>query len=349
MRCHKANIFTKYALEKFILEKIIDLSHEVAEYPRLVDKTRTWLATDLTAEDWTIQLGQIEHDEIYSMIKKISENPAPMYLRHPDQFDIPNLRKAYTKCKTNLQKGVGFSVIDKLPIDVHEIDEIVSVYWILGQLIGPNVAQKWDGTMVYDVTDTKKKYEYGVRGSATNIELVFHTDNAFGRRVPDSVGLLCRNHAKSGGLSRFCSLYSLHSRMEDNYSDELARLYQPVYFDRQAEHAKGAPIVTFAPFFSWSGDNLRCRANTSLIRKGYELAGQEMDFLLLKAIQVIEEVTSSPDLWIEAPLKRGEVQYLNNHELGHYRSDFEDYDDIDKKRHLYRLWHRSDGDITYDG
>ena len=74
-----------------------------------------------------------------------------------------------------------------------------------------------------------------------------------------------------------------------------------------------------------------------------------MDFLLLKAIQVIEEVTSSPDLWIEAPLKRGEVQYLNNHELGHYRSDFEDYDDIDKKRHLYRLWHRSDGDITYDG
>ena len=32
--------------------------------------------------------------------------------------------------------------------------------------MGQNVAQKWDGTMVYDVTDTGKKFGYGVRGSA---------------------------------------------------------------------------------------------------------------------------------------------------------------------------------------
>jgi len=331
------------------LDRVIDLSHEAVEGPRLVDKNRIWLATDLTDGDWLIPLGQIAHDEIYTMIKHMHENPAPMYLRHPDQFDIPNLRQAYAKCKTILQEGIGFAVIDKLPIDAYEIDDIVTVYWVLGQLIGPNVAQKWNGTMVYDVTDSKKKYGYGVRGSATNVELVFHTDNAFGRRVPDSVGLLCRNHAKSGGLSRFCNLYSLHNRMEDEYSSELARLYQPMFFDRQAEHADGAPIVTFAPFFSWSDDRLRCRANTSLIRKGYELVEQKIDLLLLRAIEAVEDVTSSPDLWIEAPLKRGEIQYLNNHELGHYRSDFEDYDDIDKKRHLYRLWHRSDGDITYDG
>ena len=34
---------------------------------------------------------------------------------------------------------------------------------------------------------------------------------------------------------------------------------------------------------------------------------------------------------IEAPLSRGEIQYLNNHELGHYRSDFFDHDDETKK------------------
>ena len=331
------------------MDKIIDLSSEVVEGPRTVDKKNIWLAKDLTPDDWTIQLDQTAHNEIYAMIKQMQENPAPMYLRHPDHFHIPNLRKAYAKCKTIIQEGIGFSVINKLPIDIYEIDDIIAVYWVLGHLIGPNVAQKWDGTMVYDVIDTKKRYGYGVRGSETNVELVFHTDNAFGRRVPDSVGLLCRNHSKSGGLSRFCNLYSLHNRMEDKYSKELARLYQPVFFDRQAEHADGEPIVTFAPFFSWSGDRLRCRANTSLIKKGYSLIKQKIDLPLVKAIKAIEDVTSSSDLWIEAPLKRGEVQYLNNHELGHYRSNFEDYDDVDKKRHLYRLWHRNDGNITYDG
>ena len=40
---------------------------------------------------------------------------------------------------------------------------------------------------------------------------------------------------------------------------------------------------------------------------------------------------------------------LANHELGHYRSEFEDGDDPATKRHLYRLWHRSEGGVNYDG
>ena len=80
---------------------------------------------------------------------------------------------------------------------------MLDIYWVLGQLMGQNVAQKWNGTMIYDVTDTGKKFSYGVRGSATKVELMFHTDNAFGINVPDYVGLLCKHPAKSRGLSRF--------------------------------------------------------------------------------------------------------------------------------------------------
>ena len=198
---------------------------------------------------------------------------------------------------------------------------MVNVYWTLGHLMGPNVAQKWDGTMIYNVTDTGKKYGYGVRGSATNVELVFHTDNAFGISVPDYVGLMCKYPAKQGGLSRFCSLYTVHSRMENKYPDELRRLYQPVYFDRQAEHAIGEAKTSFAPMFSWKNGKLRCRANSSLIRKGYQVGKIADGHSLRNALEAIDEVTSSEDLWIEAPLSRGEIQYLNNHEL-HYRSDF---------------------------
>ena len=34
---------------------------------------------------------------------------------------------------------------------------------------------------------------------------------------------------------------------------------------------------------------------------------------------------------------------------GHYRSAFEDYDEPERKRHLYRLWHREHGSSSYDG
>ena len=74
-----------------------------------------------------------------------------------------------------------------------------------------------------------------------------------------------------------------------------------------------------------------------------------MDAPLKDALDAIDEVSQSPDLWIEAPLSRGEVQYLNNHELGHYRSNFVDHDGPPKKRHRFRLWNRTSGGINYDG
>ena len=137
--------------------------------------------------------------------------------------------------------------------------------------------------------------------------------------------------------------------MEHEYPEALSRLYQPVHFDRQAEHSDGSAKTTYAPMFTWSNGKLRCRANSSLVRKGYDVDGLAMDNELEHALRAIDEVTSSPDLWVEAPLSRGQIQYLNNHDLGHYRSDFIDHDDEAKKRHLFRLWHRTEGDQTYDG
>jgi len=310
---------------------------------------RGWLAADLTADDWTVPLSSAAIREIHAMVEAMRRAPLPTLLRRPAQFDIPHLSAAYEAAKAICDSGAGFAVLDRLPMEAFEITEMVDVYWTLGHLMAPNVAQKWDGTMIYDVTDTGRKYGYGVRGSTTNVELVFHTDNAFAIRVPDYVGLLCRYPAKQGGLSRFCSLYTVHHRMEQQHPDALRRLYQPMHFDRQAEHAEGQAKTSFAPFFAWSGGHLRCRANSSLVRKGYAVHGAEMDSELIAALAAIDEVTSSQDLWIEAPLERGQIQYLNNHELGHYRSEFEDSDDPATKRHLYRLWHRAEGGINYDG
>jgi alpha-ketoglutarate-dependent taurine dioxygenase len=251
--------------------------------------------------------------------------------------------------KSILDDGVGFAVLDRLPVEEFPIDVMVEVFWVLGQMIGRPVAQKWNGQMIYDVRDTGQKYRYGVRGSHTRVELVFHTDNAFALRVPDYVGLFCRNPAASGGLSRFCSLYTVHQRLMDCDRASLERLYRPMYFDRQKEHAEGAPRVCWAPFFSWRGDRMHARANTSLVRKGYQVAGEEMDDELWAALARIDAVCADDTLWFEAPLERGQIQYLNNHEVGHYRSAFTDHQDPGKRRHLYRLWHRQEGTASYDG
>ncbi len=334
------------------MDKFIDLSNEVSTNSQAmgtITKKKAWLASDVDETDWVLHLPDAALEEVGIMIDTFAMQPLPMLLRRPNQHQIPNLTNVYAKVRGICDNGIGFAVIDRLPINDFNFDNILEVYWTLGYLIGPNVAQKWDGTMIYNVTDTGRNYGYGVRGSKTDVELLFHNDNAFGMCVPDYVGLLCKNPAKHGGLSRFCSLYSVHQRMEKKFPKQLKRLYKPMHFDRQAEHADGAPKTTFAPFFSWHENKLRCRANSSLVRKGYEVSNKKMDRELIEAIEAVDEVTSAKELWVEAPLAPGQVQYLNNHELGHYRSSFIDHEIPEKKRILYRLWHRRDGSITYDG
>ena len=327
----------------------LDCSDETSEIRDTSGNRRGWLASEIKADDWVVEVTAEVLGEIDRLAEFLRQNPLPMLQRRLDEFELPACRQMMLAMKKILDDGVGFAVLDRLPMDDYPIETLLDVYWLLGQFIGRPVAQKWNGEMIYDVSDTGADYAYGTRGSRTSVELNFHTDNAFARMPPDYVALFCRQPAKTGGISRFCSLYSVHQRMLDLYPAELARLYQPVFFDRQKEHHEGAEKVCLAPYFSWRNGRMFARANASLIRKGYEVVEQQMDALLTAALDAIDEVCGAKDLWFEGPLQRGQVQYLNNHEVGHYRSAFEDHDDPQYKRHLYRMWHRQSGHSSYDG
>jgi len=327
----------------------LDCSDEISALRETSGARMCWLASDIDNSDWIVEITAAALTEIDRLVEFLTQNPLPILQRRLDEFELPACRQMMLKMKNILDDGVGFAVLDRLPMDSYPIETLLEVYWLLGQCIGSPVAQKWNGQMIYDVSDTGAEYAYGTRGSHTSVELNFHTDNAFAQMPPDYVGLFCRRPAKTGGVSRFCSLYSVHQRMLEQYPEELARLYQPVFFDRQKEHHEAAEKVCLAPYFSWRNGRMFARANASLIRKGYEVAGQQMDALLASSLDAIDEVCAAEDLWFGAPLQRGQVQYLNNHEVGHYRSAFEDHDDSQYKRHLYRLWHRETGDSSYDG
>ncbi len=253
------------------------------------------------------------------------------------------------RIKDGLDNMPGFAVLDRLPLDDLDRETAVTIFWILGQLIGRPVAQKWDGTMLYDVRDTGQSFGCGVRGSYTNVELVFHIDNAFGVAPPDYVGLFCLRPARVGGVSRFCSLCTVHNRLLEGYPEALVRLYRPLLWDRQAEHGQGAPRVALAPMFRWDGARLRVRANVSLVHKGYEVAGADLNRKTADALAAVAEVTADPDIWAELFIERGQLQYLNNREVAHYRDHFTDDEDPEKKRHLVRTWHRDRGRPSHDG
>jgi alpha-ketoglutarate-dependent taurine dioxygenase len=316
------------------------LDHDVTD-------RRAWTRDTVTAADWTVPLSAEAIDEVVALADIVARQPLPVLMLTPDRFTLPACRAAMARVKAILEGGIGVALVDRLPLERLTREQAIAAYWVLGQLIAQPVAQKWDGTMIYDVTDTGRSYGYGVRGSWTNVELSFHTDNSFAVAPPDYVGLLCLMPAREGGISRFASLYTVHNEMRRRYPRELARLYRPFYYDRQAEHAPGDAKVSWAPCFTYANGLLRARFSPGLIKKGYALMETPLDREAADAFEALDDVMQDTRLWMEFTIERGQLQFLNNREFAHYRSHF--VDDETRKRHLIRLWFRQNGRPFYDG
>ncbi len=314
---------------------------------REITDQRAWTRDSVTAADWTVPLPAAAVGEVLALAETVARQPLPVLMLSPDQFPLPACREAMAQAKAILRDGIGVALVDRLPLDHLTKEQAIAAHWVLGQFVATPVAQKWDGTMIYDVTDTGRGYGYGVRGSWTNVELSFHTDNAFAVTPPDYVGLLCLMPAREGGISRFCSLYTVHNEMRRRFPRQLERLYRPFYYDRQAEHAPGDAKVSWAPCFSFEDGRLRARFSPSLVRKGYALMETPLDALAEDTLEALAEVMEDTRLWMEFTIERGQLQFLNNWEFAHYRSEFKD--DETRKRHLIRLWFREHGRRFYDG
>lgn len=331
--------------------EVLDLSHECStqKLHLLVAGGFAWTRDSVDPKSCVVAIRTAARNELMQVVDIMESNPLPTLLRRLEDFEIPHTLQMMAEVKRRLDEPPGVAVINSLPLNQLSEEQAIDLFWIIGQKIGRNVAQKWDGTMIYHVQDTGEEYGYGVRGSYTSVELLFHNDNSFGIALPHYVGLMCLRPSAQGGLSRFCSLYTVHNRMLEKFPKELDRLYKPVYWDRQAEHVSGAPLVAKAPVFRFDKERLWTRANPSLIMKGYEVAETKMDSATEDAVLALKEVSEDPSLWFELPIEKGHLQYINNIDIAHYRSEIVDDPEPDKKRHLVRTWHRDTGKTIYDG
>lgn len=242
-----------------------------------------------------------------------------------------------------LVNGVGMAIVDRLPVERYTVDESRTVAWLLASLLGRVVAQKQEGVFLYDVKDTGKSLEYGVRRSLTNLSQPFHTDGPWLTRTPAFVGLFCLQSARDGGLSRYTSLLTAHNVLRARHPGLLPRLYQPFHWDRQAEHAADEPKFSTHPVFAADGHALSVRYYEDYVAKGYALAGESLDAMGREALDAMREVVDAPEHWVEFRIETGQLQYLNNRLFAHCRTEFHDAPTSDRRRHMIRVWNRDEG------
>ena len=308
-----------------------------------------WRGATLGAEDGVVHLDQSCLDELDAVVAEVRANPLPTLMMTPDLFDMPACSATMATVNREIRQGLGFVIVDRLPMDRFTRDEAVMLYWLLSSMISRPVAQSWDGKMIYDVRDKGKPPGNGVRPDVTNVRQNFHTDNSYNLCAPHFLGLFCLQTAKSGGISRLISFAAAHNEMRKRHPDLLWRLYEPFYFDRQREHAPDDVMTTYHPMFENHDGELVARLSYRQVVYGYELEGKELDPEGKAALDTFEAILNEPTMWKDFYFEPGQIQLLDNRRCGHCRTGFEDYPEPERQRHLVRLWMRDSGRTFYHG
>ena len=85
------------------------LDHQVTD-------ARAWIGKDLTPSDWTITLPAEALAELRVVLKSLRYAPLDTLLLHSNDFVLDACRATMQKLRTQLNSGIMFAVLDRLPV-----------------------------------------------------------------------------------------------------------------------------------------------------------------------------------------------------------------------------------------
>jgi alpha-ketoglutarate-dependent taurine dioxygenase len=326
--------------------RVDQLAVQVA--PEDVELKKSWTRESISPEGWLIPLPADCVAELDEVAAAVRATPRPVDTLDPADFSLRACTAVMASVRAKLETDTGLAVVDRFPVERYSQAENLAIGWLLAAMLGQVVAQKANGTRLYDVKDSGQALGYGVRRSVTNLGQPFHTDGGWLWKAPAFVGLFCLESAMEGGLSRFVSLVTAHHELRRRRPDLLARLYQPFHWDRQGEHAPDAPRVSRQPVFEFEGGTLASRYYEDYVRNGSKMAGEELDDEGTQALAALREIVDDPANWVEFRIEKGQLQYLNNRQFAHSRTAFKD-PGPGQGRHMLRLWNRDEGTWHLEG
>jgi alpha-ketoglutarate-dependent taurine dioxygenase len=326
--------------------RVDQLAVQVA--PEDVELKKSWTRESISPEGWLIPLPADCVAELDEVAAAVRATPCPVDTLDPADFSLRACTAVMASVRAKLETDTGLAVVDRFPVERYGQAENLAIGWLLAAMLGQVVAQKANGTRLYDVKDSGQALGYGVRRSVTNLGQPFHTDGGWLWKAPAFVGLFCLESAMEGGLSRFVSLVTAHHELRRRRPDLLARLYQSFHWDRQGEHAPDAPRVSRQPVFEFEGGTLASRYYEDYVRNGSKMAGEELDDEGTQALAALREIVDDPANWVEFRIEKGQLQYLNNRQFAHSRTAFTD-PGPGQGRHMLRLWNRDEGTWHLEG
>lgn len=310
----------------------------------LYDNAQAWTGTSMARRtDWIHEMSAGEIAEIDAAVAPNDASGVDILDISIEDFPLPSLSEKLRAFRREVLHGRGFQLIRGLPVERYTRRQAAIAYWGIGLHIGEAVSQNGKGHVLGHVANLGLNYtDPEVRGYQTNARLPYHCD------ASDIVALLCLRTARSGGLSSVASSTTCWNEIVRRRPDCALTLLQPLYYTRWGEVPSGKLNYDSVPVFAPCEGRLITTYIRSAVLKAQALPGvPKLTSAQIEAMDVLDSLTTDPELHLDMAFLPGDIQLVSNYSVFHSRTSYEDWPEIERRRHLMRLWLAcSDGPVV---
>jgi len=285
-------------------------------------------------DEWIHHLSPRELDELHEALGHVRSRGLDVIQVTRGDFPLPTFGATLDAIRGELLHGRGFVLLRGLPVDRYPALDVATIYWGIGTYFGTPRSQNAQGHLLGHVRDVgRDASDPNARVYQTSRRQNYHTDSV------DIVALLCWRKARSGGLSSIISSVTAYNEMLARRPDLVPVMSEPFPTDRRGEVPAGMKGYFMVPAFNHHAGRL----SVIYVRRYIESSQRFPDAPRLtaqqrEAMDVFDGILEDPALHLFMDFEPGDVQLLHNHQILHDRTEFVDWPEPERKRHLLRLW-----------
>lgn len=304
----------------------------------LVSNPGLWCGAQLEkSQDWVFHFPADALQEIRSAMLGVKARN--LRAPHFDKIDfpLPAFSMVLAGMLDELEQGRGFFLMRGFPIGEFSEAEAEIIFWGLGRHLGIPLSQNADGHLLGHVRNLGLDInQTNVRAYQTTAELIFHNDQS------DVIMLMCLQDAQAGGLSRLVSVTAIQNEIQRRRPDLLAELYRPFCIDRRGE--RGREDEGDDPYYALPVLSFHQGLVTARYIRGYIESAQRFPEVprltsrQIESLDLFDAIANEPGMALSFQMQPGDIQLVNNYCVLHARTNFEDWPEVGRRRHLLRLW-----------
>jgi hypothetical protein len=307
-----------------------------------VTSDAAWRGDELIrTQEWVYALSKAQVEELEVLgTRFIADDPDLRFVQAAD-YPLTECSDAIHAWGQDLDRGRGFTLVRGLRSHLYSDALSSAIFYILGLHLGDPIRQNERGDILDHVYATSDKTldDPTALPSKVRDRLVYHRDGS------DVVGLMCLRSAKRGGTSCLVSSAEVYNEILRRRPDLAPLLFEPYQRDwRRQDH--DAPAASYpVPVVDITDGVLSMYAGTLYIFTAQDYPGvPKLTPAQTEVLNLLDAITVEPGMAIEMDFRPGDIQWVSNSAIMHGRTEFWDYPEPQRRRHLLRLWLSRQGD-----